>query len=130
MKIQYKDKIKEIKEPMKISDIFKEEIEASKYPIIAGIFNNEYVNLDYKVEKDGKVIAASVWGKLKTVTQMLAIILAFIDLNSFGDCFKGTLQGWPLVLNILVTLMMIVQVIATIFSGASYMKNFKELLKD
>lgn len=55
MKIQYKDKIKEIKEPMKISDIFKEEIEASKYPIIAGIFNNEYVNLDYKVEKDGKV---------------------------------------------------------------------------
>lgn len=55
MKIQYKDKIKEIKEPMKISDLFKEEIETSKYPIIAGIFNNEYVNLDYKIEKDGKV---------------------------------------------------------------------------
>ncbi len=55
MKIQYKDKIKEIKEPMKISDLFKDEIEESKYPIIAGIFNNEYVNLDYKIEKDGKL---------------------------------------------------------------------------
>ena len=31
------------------------------------------------VEKGGKVIAASVWGKLKTVTQMCAIILVFVD---------------------------------------------------
>lgn len=100
-------------------------------PII--VLAREFMVSGYRlmaVEKDGKVIAASVWGKLKTVTQMLAIILAFIDLNSFGNCFKGILQGWPLVLNIVVTLMMIVQVIATIFSGASYMKNFKELLKD
>lgn len=100
-------------------------------PII--VLAREFMVSGYRlmaVEKDGKVIAASIWGKLKTVTQMLAIILAFIDLNAFGDCFVGTLQGWPLVLNIIVTLMMIVQVIATIFSGASYMKNFKELLKD
>jgi len=27
------------------------------------------------VEKGGQVIAASIWGKLKTVTQMIAIIL-------------------------------------------------------
>lgn len=100
-------------------------------PII--VLAREFMVSGYRlmaVEKNGKVIAASIWGKLKTVTQMLAIILAFIDLNTFGDCFAGTLQGWPLVLNIVVTLMMIVQVIATIFSGASYMKNFKELLKD
>lgn len=100
-------------------------------PII--VLAREFMVSGYRlmaVEKDGKVIAASIWGKLKTVTQMLAIILAFIDLNAFGDCFAGTLQGWPLVLNIIVTLMMIVQVIATIFSGVSYMKNFKELLKD
>ena len=100
-------------------------------PII--VLAREFMVSGYRlmaVEKNGKVIAASIWGKLKTVTQMLAIILAFIDLNSFGDCFAGTLQGWSLVLNIVVTLMMIVQVIATIFSGASYMKNFKELLKD
>lgn len=100
-------------------------------PII--VLTREFMVSGYRlmaVEKDGKVIAASVWGKIKTVTQMLSIILAFIDFNSFGDCFKGIIQGWPLILNIVVTFMMIVQVIATIFSGFSYMKNFKELIKD
>ena len=45
------------------------------------------------VEKGGKVIAASIWGKLKTVTQMIAIILAFIDNNSFGAIFTNSLTG-------------------------------------
>ncbi len=81
------------------------------------------------VEKGGKVIAASNWGKLKTVTQMFAIILAFVDLNSFGSCFTGRLQSGDLVLNIIVTVMMIIQTIATIFSGMDYMKGAKDLIK-
>ena len=36
------------------------------------------------VQSDGKVIAANIWGKIKTVTQMIAIILAFIDINKYG----------------------------------------------
>ena len=82
------------------------------------------------VEKGGKVIAASKWGKIKTVTQMLAIILAFLDLNAFGECFSGVLQGGDLVLNLIVTLLMIIQVIATIFSGIDYMKGSKKYIKD
>ena len=100
-------------------------------PII--VLAREFVVSGYRliaVEKGGKVIAASVWGKLKTVTQMIAIILAFIDLNAFGDCFRGELSGYALVLNIAVTIMMIVQTIATIFSGYDYLKNGKDLLKD
>ena len=100
-------------------------------PII--VLAREFVVSGYRliaVEKGGKVIAASVWGKLKTVTQMIAIILAFIDLNAFGDCFSGELSGYALVLNIAVTIMMIVQTIATIFSGYDYLKNGKDLLKD
>lgn len=99
-------------------------------PII--VLTREFLVSGYRliaVEKGGKVISASKWGKLKTVTQMIAIILAFLDLNAFGDCFTGTLQGGDLVLNFIVTLMMIIQVIATIFSGIDYMKNSKELLK-
>lgn len=99
-------------------------------PII--VLAREFLVSGYRlvaVEKGGKVIAASVWGKLKTVTQMIAIILAFLDLNAFGECFTGTLQGGDLVLNLLVTIMMIIQVIATVFSGMDYMKNSKELLK-
>lgn len=100
-------------------------------PII--VLAREFIVSGYRlvaVEKGGNVIAASKWGKLKTVTQMIAIILAFIDLNAFGECFKGNLQGIDLALNIIVTVMMIVQVVATIFSGADYLKGAKELIKD
>ncbi|CDC05803.1 MAG TPA: CDP-diacylglycerol--glycerol-3-phosphate 3-phosphatidyltransferase [Clostridiaceae bacterium] len=100
-------------------------------PII--VLTREFMVSGYRlvaVEKGGKVIAASKWGKLKTVTQMIAIILAFVDLNPFGECFSGTLQGGDLILNIIVTGMMIIQTIATIFSGLDYMKGAKKLMKD
>ncbi len=100
-------------------------------PVI--VLAREFVVSGYRliaVEKGGQVIAASIWGKLKTVTQMVAIILAFIDINAYGDCFKGTLSGFPFVLNLLVTVCMTTQVIATIFSGYDYLKNGKDLLKD
>ena len=100
-------------------------------PVI--VLAREFVVSGYRliaVEKGGKVIAASKWGKLKTVTQMIAIILAFLDVNPFGACFSGTLSGLYLVFNILVTLMMIVQTIATVFSGIDYLKGAKELIKD
>ena len=100
-------------------------------PII--VLTREFMVSGYRlvaVEKGGKVIAASKWGKLKTVTQTIAIILAFVDLNPFGECFSGTLQGGDLILNIIVTGMMIIQTIATIFSGLDYMKGAKKLMKD
>lgn len=99
-------------------------------PII--VLAREFMISGYRliaVEKGGKVIAASNWGKLKTVTQMLAIILAFVDLNSFGECFKGTLQGGALILNIVVTVMMLIQTLATVVSGMEYMKDAKDLIK-
>lgn len=99
-------------------------------PII--VLAREFIVSGYRlvaVEKGGKVIAASKWGKLKTVTQMIAIILAFLDLHAFGECFSGTLQGGDFVLNFVVTIMMIIQVIATIFSGIDYLKGAKELIK-
>lgn len=82
------------------------------------------------VEKNGKVIAASFWGKLKTVTQMIAIILAFLDINSFAAFITTKLTGFSLALNILATVTMLVSVVATVFSGWDYLKDAKELLKD
>lgn len=82
------------------------------------------------VQNDGKVIAASIWGKIKTVTQIIAIILAFIDVNAYGAVFSGNLTGFSLALNILTTLMMTISTIAAIFSGWDYIKNGKDLLKD
>jgi len=100
-------------------------------PVI--VLAREFIVSGYRliaVEKGGKVVAASVWGKLKTVTQMIAIILAFLDVNAFGTCFKGNLTGLALILNSIVTIMMIIQTIATIFSGYEYLKEGKDLLKD
>lgn len=110
-------------------------VEANRLPawIPAIVLAREFMVSGYRliaVEKGGKVIAASVWGKLKTVTQMIAIILAFIDANAFCECFKGTLTGGAFVLNLVVTILMILQTIATIFSGYEYLKNGKDLLKD
>ena len=92
-------------------------------PII--VLSREFIVSGYRliaVEKGGKVVAASNWGKLKTVTQMIAIILAFVDLHGFGECFVGSLAGGELVLNTIVTIMMLIQTVATIFSGIDYLK--------
>lgn len=100
-------------------------------PII--VLAREFLVSGYRliaVEKGGEVIAASKWGKLKTVTQMIAIILAFLDLHAFGTCFAGNLQGADFVLNLAVTIMMIIQTIATIFSGIDYMRGIKKYIKD
>ena len=110
-------------------------VEATKLPAWLPIIvlAREFMVSGYRliaVQKGGEVIAASKWGKLKTVTQMIAIILAFLDLNAFGECFSGTLRGGDLVLNLIVTILMILQVIATVFSGIDYMKGAKKYIKD
>ncbi|MCI8637305.1 MAG: CDP-diacylglycerol--glycerol-3-phosphate 3-phosphatidyltransferase [Clostridia bacterium] len=102
-------------------------VEMSKLPawIPIIVLSREFIVSGYRliaVEKGGKVVAASNWGKLKTVTQMIAIILAFVDLHGFGKCFVGSLTGGELVLNTIVTIMMLIQTVATIFSGIDYLK--------
>lgn len=103
-------------------------------PII--VLFREFIVSGYRlvaVEKGGEIIAASFWGKLKTLTQMIAIILMFININGtniFGNFIFGNLTGVELTINILTTLLMLVSVIATIFSGWDYIKNGKDLLKD
>ena len=96
------------------------------------------------VENNGQVIAANIWGKLKTVTQMVAIILIFIDKHNFFDFIIRTgsksealvtglkvyMSTGEFVFNIIVSVVMLISVIATIFSGITYLKGGKDLLKD
>ena len=99
-------------------------------PII--VILREFIVSGYRliaVEKSGKVIAANIWGKLKTVTQMIALIIAFLDPNPYGAIFGGTLTGYEFIINLVVTLMMSVSVVATIFSGWEYVKGGKDLFK-
>lgn len=99
-------------------------------PII--VLFREFIVSGYRlvaVENGGKVIAASIWGKLKTVTQMLAIILAFIDTSYYGAMFTGELTGYAFWINFAMTIMMTVSILTTIFSGYDYVKNGKDLFK-
>lgn len=100
-------------------------------PII--VLFREFIVSGYRlvaVEKGGKVIAASIWGKLKTVTQMLALVVALVDINPFGAIFAGNLNTYHFIINLFVTVMMSISVIATIVSGFDYIKNGKDLLLD
>ena len=45
--------------------------------------------------KDGKVIAANMWGKVKTVLQMLTIIFYFFGISlTYGNTVIGNLDVW------------------------------------
>ncbi len=124
-------------------------VEYSKIPswIPIIILIREFMVSGYRliaVEKGGKVIPASIWGKIKTVTQMLAIICCFADRFNFGNfIFRVSSKQQMLEssvgiymtnlqfgINILSTSLLIICVLATIFSGWNYLKGGKDLLKD
>ena len=99
-------------------------------PIV--VLAREFVVSGYRliaVEKGGQVIAASIWGKIKTATQMIAIILAFLDANAFGAFINSGLTGYTLVINVLSTSLMFISTVAAIFSGVDYLKGSKKLFQ-
>lgn len=77
---------------------------------------------------EGNVIAASMLGKIKTVSQMIAISLAFVDNNPFMAFTSKCLCIPELVLNILMSVAMLVSVIATIWSGIDYFEKSKDIV--
>lgn len=77
---------------------------------------------------EGNIIAASWPGKIKTVSQMVAITFAFLGTHPFLEFVKGGLAGSELVINVLMSLGMIVAVIATIWSGVDYFIKSKEIV--
>ncbi len=124
-------------------------VEFGKIPawIPAIVLTREFLVSGYRliaVEKGGQVIAASIWGKIKTVTQMIAIILMFatpfnffqfIQLTTNADSVIGSsflIYATPVQygITLLGSIFMAVSVIATIFSGWNYLKGGKSLFKD
>ena len=77
---------------------------------------------------EGNVIAASMLGKIKTVSQMIAISLAFVDNNPFMAFTSKCLCIPELVLNILMSVAMLVSVIVTIWSGIDYFEKSKDIV--
>ena len=98
-------------------------------PII--VIFREFIVSGYRLlasQKGGEVIAASFWGKLKTVTQMIAIIAMFLDKYAFFDFVKygESMPTLNYMFNIFVSIMMLICVVATVFSGIDYLKDGKK----
>jgi CDP-diacylglycerol--glycerol-3-phosphate 3-phosphatidyltransferase len=100
-------------------------------PVI--VMFREFIVSGFRLVAAGKgtVIAASVWGKLKTVTQMIALIICYIDRFGYAYFLSHTIENkFSLALNIVMTVLLTISVIATCFSGWDYIKNGKDMLKD
>lgn len=96
------------------------------------------------VQNNGTVIAANIWGKIKTVTQMLGIICMFLtnhpyfafvlraktEAATFENSALIYMSTGEFIINIIASILITISVIATIFSGYQYLKGGKELLKD
>ncbi len=110
-------------------------VDSGKIPywIPAIVVIREFMVSGYRlvaVQKNGNVIAASIWGKIKTATQMVGLILAFVDKNAYGAIFTSNLTEFDFALNLIVTIMLSISVVATIISGVDYLKGSKKLFKD
>jgi len=93
---------------------------------------------------EGRVIAASIWGKIKTITQIIAVSLLLLDSTpnlpaDESDVFMiGKLQNLfstfsqtPVenTIGILATIMIMIAIAITIFSGVDYLVKNKDVLK-
>lgn len=78
--------------------------------------------------KDGKVIAANMWGKVKTVLQMLSIIFYFFGMSIASMSATGAEQGVRQILVISISMVLCWMVAAvTAISGIKYLwdnRNF------
>lgn len=77
---------------------------------------------------EGNVIAASWLGKIKTVSQMVAITFAFLGNHSFFAFCNLELTISEYIINVLMSLGMVVAVIATLWSGVDYFMKSKEIV--
>ncbi|GAA0723108.1 CDP-diacylglycerol--glycerol-3-phosphate 3-phosphatidyltransferase [Clostridium malenominatum] len=78
---------------------------------------------------EGIVIAASPWGKAKTVIQIVAIIVSLLGLNKEFLSILSTLSISPSIYDILSKITMAAAVIITIISGVDYFIKNKEAVK-
>lgn len=80
----------------------------------------------------GKVIAANIWGKVKTVTQMIAVTViitlqVFADLQSFGLSLPNNYQTIAFVVN---EILIWISTFFAVLSGVVYLKQNSGFISD
>ena len=80
---------------------------------------------------EGRVIAASNWGKAKTVTQIIAIVFALINLNH-GYVALVSLTNLPIFdkfVSLMTNTTIVIALIITIISGVDYFIKNKDAIR-
>ena len=94
-------------------------VEMGRIPawIVVVIISREFIISGFRLvaSDNGRVIAASYWGKFKTVSQMLMIILMFVDIAA---------------LSFLTQIMMWIALILTVVSLVDYLIKNKDVVKE
>ncbi|ACD23504.1 MULTISPECIES: CDP-diacylglycerol--glycerol-3-phosphate 3-phosphatidyltransferase [Clostridium] len=79
---------------------------------------------------EGRVIAASWWGKIKTVIQIIAIVLLLLQISIGDSKYLTNLvinsEFWKGFFSTIPNIMLIAAVIITIISGYEYFKKNKD----
>lgn len=79
------------------------------------------------VSSGGKVIAANIWGKSKTVSQMAGIIFALLAYALISD-FGINGSGFVLACNIIISILFWVSAVLCIISGVIYLLDSKDYI--
>ena len=81
----------------------------------------------------GEVVAADIWGKVKTVMQFIVVIFMLVALDAvtlIGVIFKADVTLWHTLVVWIGDLMMVLTTVATVISGARYTLNNWRYIKE
>ena len=102
-------------------------------PVVIVLFREFAVSgIRLVAASSGKVVAANIWGKVKTVSQMVGIALIFA-MQSVLDILKlakFTVQGLSNIFLLIGIILVWVSTLFTIISGVIYIKDNSSFLKD
>lgn len=89
------------------------------------VIGREFIVTGFRLiaASDGLVISASIWGKIKTIIQMIAIIFALLD--NYPICAIPVLEQFPCY-----QILMLLALVATIYSGVDYVVKNIYVLND
>ena len=76
----------------------------------------------------GVVVAAGIWGKLKTAFTMVAIVLMLIWLVCTEDFHLVCTDGTISVISVVLTVLVWISVLLTIISGGIYLKGYSKYI--
>ena len=82
--------------------------------------------------ENGKVVAANMWGKAKTVSQMVAIIVVLINCGLAEFAAKGVtfLAGAEGIMTVINTVLLWISAVLTLVSGVIYIKDNFSFIKN